>query len=485
MSFHKLLLIFFYFIKNFIKYSYCLQTLTAFSLEIGILDTTSALKPKKIARLNTILNNSALTADQNPEVIADKLNISEYDPILLSVLATVRSELPKRKGKWKTIQLLPSKEAKACAQSIPMMFKQSQTNSPYTFVILPSPYSNWREGSISNQLSYILDKNFNEPNIITFNGYLSPAFLRNSCQFIPWDILSLSKDLHLRIRKYLNEEQHSSEHTGLIGVSGGGSLTIAMLAQASDFSRTHNTQNTFGLGGMSFSPILHGRAILHNLDIRHAQSTINPTWGLSTRDLRNLSHFLYIFILPKQDQVMHLYDKNPTEFRQRVFNEFTVSYLRDTLKALRYHPSDINGEINYYNVYINTSFLNDTSINKLADRTQTTWNADNVTAFSSINHNFSAIISDHSSINTSFDQAISLQNMLPLIDKPLFIYSAQDDPIIFFPDESNPLFHSSLEVLETAKNHPHIIAFNPKYGSHAGILLDPIFEELVTTFFQP
>ena len=475
MSFRKLLLIFFY----------CLQTLTAFSLEIGILDTTSALKPEKTARLNTVLNNSALTADQDPEVIAEKLNISEYDPILLSVLATVRSELPKRQGKWKTIQLLPSREAKTCAQSIPIMFKKSQTNSPYTFVILPSPYSNWREGSISNQLSYILGKNFNDPNIITFNGYLSPAFLRNSCQSIPWDILSLSKDLHLRIKKYLNEEQLSSEHTGLIGVSGGGSLTIALLAQASDFSRTHNTQNTFGLGGMSLSPILHGRAILHNLDIRHAQSTINPTWGLSTGDLKNLWQYLHIFILPKQEQVIYLYNKNPTEFRQRVFNEFTVSYLRDTLKALRYHPSDINGEVNYYDVYINTDFLNDTNINTLADRTQTTWDVDNVTAFSSINHNFSARILDHSTINTSFDQTISLQNVMPLIDKPLFIYSAQDDPIIFFPDESNPLFYSSLEVLETAKTHPYIMVFNPKYGSHAGILLDPVFEELVTTFFQP
>ena len=478
MWFCKIFQVFFCLIKLFIKYGFCLLIHTASSLEVETPDEYFSLPSTKAARLNTLLQNSVLTANQNPEAIAAALDINEYDPLLLSVLAIVNSELPKHRIKRKTFQLPPSKEAKACKKPISITFRQSQTNNPYTFIIFPAPYTILREGSFINQLSDILDKNFNFPNIIVFNGYLSSAFLKNSCQSIPWDFISLATDLHLRLKKYLNENNLSPEHTGIIGASGGGSLVLALLAQAS---------NIFGLGGMSLSPFLHARAILYNLDLRHSQSIINPTWGLSTGDLKNLWYFLNIFTLPKQEQVMYLYNKNPREFKQRVFNEFTVSYLRDTLKGLRYHPSDINGEMNYYDVFINTDFLQDNDINESIKTTTMTGISNNIDDFSSVNQNFSSTqqVPNHSSINAAFDQAISLQNVLPLIDKPLFIYSAQDDPIIFPPDESNPLFRSSLEILETAKNNSHIMVFNPPYGSHVGILLDPIFEELITTFFKP
>ena len=492
MLFHKSFLIFIYLIKNLIRCSFCLIIFTAFSLEIGFNSEHSSTTPKKIIQLNEVLENSALTAHRDPEAIAKRLDIPEYDPMLLAVLATVQSELPKRQGKWKTIQLPPSEEAKTCSQSISVILRQSPTNSPYTFIILPSPYASWKDGSSTNQLSHILDQNFNFPNILAFNGYLSPHFLRKSCESIPWNIVSISKDLHLRLRQYLNENNLSPEHTGLIGVSGGGSLAIAMLAEASGFSKKYDVKNTFELGGMSFSPFLHGRAILNNLDTRHAQSTINPNWGLSTGDLKNLWYFLNVFTLSKQEQVLYLYNKNPREFRQRVFNEFTVSYLRDTLKALRYHPSDINGEVNHYDVYINTGFFQDMNTNKLAKNVTTRKASINIPVFSSMNYtsdvtipdSFHTVTYNRSVINNAFDQATSLQKLLPLIEQPLFIYSAKDDLIISFPNETDSLFNFSTEVLESAKNHPRIMVFNPSYGSHIGILLDPIFEELVTTFFE-
>lgn len=207
--------------------------------------------------VENVLEKSVFSTETAPESLAEG-EITTYDPMLVTVVASVKSRLPARDtSRWIQVKLPPSDAVRnrICPHPFKVFARHSNTNNPYTFVILPGAYSEWETGSFHNQTVAAVDKYFNDPTVISFSGYLSSDFLEGACVQVPWDKRIIAKDLYSRLGIYLNKIQAKSEHTGIIGFSGGGGLSIHILGVDAQSSRLHNGQRFFGLGGAVFSPI--------------------------------------------------------------------------------------------------------------------------------------------------------------------------------------------------------------------------------------
>ena len=241
--------------------------------------------------LEEVLESSSFNKPYVSQLIIEN-TIVPYNPVLISVLAPTKSRIPEIQGeKWTPIPLAPTEHSTVCKQPLTAYLKPSATNSPYTFIILPGFFSDFKNGAFLNQTIHILNKQFNNPRIIAFDGYLSPPFLKVSCQTIVWDIHSIAEDIYSRLRQFLlKEDNFSSDHTGVIGFSGGGTVAISMLGQDSLWNKEKTQPKIFNLGGIGFSPILHIRTTFHTLDEQHRNSK-NPQAALSTKEIANISRF--------------------------------------------------------------------------------------------------------------------------------------------------------------------------------------------------
>ena len=413
------------------------------------------------ARIQTVLDQSLF--NEKPQALVEG-HITTYDPTLITVVASLYSRSPERDDKQFIQKDLPSTglpKDSPCPYEMRAFVKKSQNKSPYTFVILPGAYATWKRGSFNNQTIAILNEKFEDPNIISFAGYLSPAFLEDTCNKIPWNAEAIALDIRERLKPVLQSLKADPQKTGLIGYSGGAGLILPMLAEDTKEAghQAEQSPRLFGLGGMSFSPTLHGLSIFHNLD--ESVKAISHEKALTSLDWSQLvfmaKAFLEDLALDWQD-IVDLYEDGPENYRERFFNEFTYMDLRGTLEAVDSDPEDVNGEFGYYNAYVNTGFRND-----LNQRTRVS-------------------IQTQQELSTLYDSTVSAQPILKQIDRPLLIYFSQDDPVLASYDNSGQPAGVTA-VLDSARQNPNIMVFNPEYGAHTGCFLDPIFEDLIHTFF--
>ena len=295
---------------------------------------------------------------------------------------------------------------------------------------------------------------------------MSPGFLEGTCQEIPWDGSTIAKDFYSRLRVYLSEIQAQPEYTGVIGFSGGGGLAIGILGTDAQFSKSNQGQRFFGLGGAVFSPTLHGRTIFENLDasikdIDHSRvlTTVGAEW-------KEVSHIWFLAkALAVNDwgldwrDVIDLYEGDVQNFWERSLNEFTHVDLKDTLTAVGFDIDKVEDEFGYYNAYIKTGL----GRNVLNGRPS---------------------LMTKEFLDKAYDKLQDPNPFLDSIDRPLLIYFSQDDPILSSYDSSGQP-QAITEILERAEKNPNIMVFNPKYGAHIGVFLDPVFDDLIyNTFIQ-
>ncbi|MDE0518244.1 MAG: hypothetical protein OXH36_01615 [Bdellovibrionales bacterium] len=427
-------------------------------------DTWEASSRK--AFIKSVLEGSVFNTDSPPTGLAEG-KIATYDPMLVTITASVKSRLPGRDdSQWTEVELPPSltdpDSSLICPNPFKALIRHTTTSNPYTFVILPGAYS-WGI-SFNNQTIAALDKKFDNPTIIIFTGYLSPVFLEGTCKEIPWNGAAIAKDFYLRLRVYLSEIKAQPEYTGVIGFSGGGGLAIGILGTDAQSSKINNGENCFGLGGAVFSPTLHGRTIFENLDtsikgIAHSRvlTTVGPEWA-------EASHVWFLakamiandWGLDWRD-VINLYESGVQNFWERSLNEFTYVDLKDTLTAVGFDIDQIKGEFGYYNTYINTGLRN--TLKGIPSRMMTK-------AF----------------LDKSYDTLQDANSFLDSVDRPLLIYFSQDDPILSSYDASGQP-QAITEILEQAEKNPNITVFNPRYGAHIGAFLDPVFDDLIHSVF--
>ena len=323
----------------------------------GLADSQDTWKANnRRALIKAALKESVFNTDSAPKNLAEG-GITDYDPMLVTITASVKSRLPSRgDSQWTQIDLPPSDPASSriCPNPFKAFIKHTTTSSPYTFVILPGAYSLGK--SFNNQTIVALDKRFDNPTIIFFTGYLSPGFLEGTCQEIPWDGSTIAKDFYLRLRVYLSEIQAQPEYTGIIGFSGGGGLAIGILGTDAQSSQLNNGQRFFGLGGAVFSPTLHGRTIFENLDmsvkdIDHSRAL--TTVGFEWEEAGHIWFLAQAMIandlgLDWRD-VIDLYKGDIQNFWERSLNEFTQVDLKDTLTAVGFDIDKVEGEFGYRN----------------------------------------------------------------------------------------------------------------------------------------
>ena len=418
-------------------------------------------------RIYKVLEGSIFNGNTPPESLGNG-EITTYDPMMLSIVSSMYSRQPVREdSRYEQVLLPPGPHSEVCPYAMKAFVKHSTTYSPYTFVILPGAYATWKRGSFNNQTIDVLNKQFNDPNIVSFSGYLSPAFLEETCSKIPWDTASIARDMYARLSIYLKEIHTNFPSTGIIGYSGGGGLAALMLAEDA-MAVQEGLQRIFGLGGAAFSPTLHGRTIFNNLDnsvrnIHHNRSLIPglPTSGPEIGHLLSLTGLAISGFSLDWTDIVNLYESDPKDFLERSRNEFTESDLRGTLAAVGFDENMVNGHLSYYNAYINTGFARDmypsVSNGTIDARTSQT-------------------------LGILYDNVTDIRPLLDKIDRQFVIAFSQDDPVLSSWDDSGQP-QVITEILEQAETNPHILVFNPRYGAHIGYFLDPIFEELIGTIF--
>ena len=407
--------------------------------------------------------------------------ITTYDPMLIAVASSMHSRLPNRDNdRYWHINLPPLPDSKVCPNRMKAYVKLSRTDSPYTFVILPGAYATWKRGSFNNQTIAALNKRFNDPSIISFDGYLSFNFLEGTCNKIPWDAMSIAEDMYSRLKIYLDALQVDSRFTGIVGYSGGGGLAPFILAEDA-LSAQNGEQRFFELGGAVFSPTLHGRVIFNNLDESVKGIPHNSVLTVLDSNIRTLPGQLSFFAnailndgsLNWRD-VVSFYEDDPQMFLERSRNQFVFSDLADTLEAVGVNENMVRGDFGYYSAYINTGFRN--------DRYPTIECPNHVRCSQTPDGKIIPYINSQQ-MGFLYDQETDIRPVLEKIDRPLFIYFSQDDPALSSWDASGQP-QTITEILDHAKSNPHIVVFNPQYGGHIGNFLDPIFDELLYTVFS-
>ncbi len=420
-------------------------------------ELSAQLTESKRVQIESLLAQNVFADEQSLQEWQNTAGgITPYHPALFTALAALSSTLPNRdESKWIPVEMPPHKEFSHTPYNITAMFKKSESGSAHTYIILPGAFTPWKRASYVNQIADILNRNFQDPNIIAFPGFLHPDFLKNSYKIIPWNIPAMAEDIYFRIRKLLTDEGARPEGTGIIGVSLGGSFALMMMAYDAKYARANNKEIIFNLGGISVSPPLHARLNYEQLDKQHEMSRINPSHGLTTLDLRNIYNIARykLFQQQKAENLLPYFKSKENEFIDRVFNEFTVVNLKNLLSAVG--QSGVR-EKSYYNVFINKGFRESTK--------QTAEGED---------------------ILTRFDRVFDQKHFLRSVERPFLLSVAQDDHVIFPRNKNDTQPEVITDILNTARENPNIIVHNPKYGAHVSVgLLDPNFEKTVSSFFK-
>jgi|GEM_PF-1445922 len=387
---------------------------------------------------------------------------SSYDPLLVTIGSSLSSRHPRRADDWRKLELPAGAENPSCKGALQAHFRRSTTSNQRTFVVLPGSHAGFTRGGFVNQTAAALDKIFNQPNIIAFSGFQSPDFLKGRCFEMLWNPLALGGDLYRRIEMLAEKEAIPMQQAGVIGFSGGATIAIGILAEDSESLRLGRRKSLlFPQGTIAFSPILHGRHTFELLDREHKKSRIHPEEGLLTwkrlgtllkvllplagPSLENRLNRKYADPLAETKALAAVQAENIEEFKDRVYNEFTVGFLRKSMKATGISASLIKEKLSYREAYFELGFKQDD---------------ENI-----------------------FDQQTDITKAFKQIQAPTLIYFSQDDPILSAaPGESQP--KTIRDILDFGKAQPHIKVFNPPFGGHTGAVLDPIFQDLLGIFFK-
>lgn len=388
-----------------------------------------------------------------------------YDPLLLSVLIPLYTQRPDlghvRFREYKlpppTFDIRGSRPPNQlqCPGSTSAYVRYTSPNAP-TFVILSGSFSEWKSGKHLNLVIHEILSLNSDANIITFDGFLSSTFLLSSCQTLPWPSSRFSVDLYNRLALLLAHLDINTQAVGLIGFSGGGRIALEMMALASE---PHREDHLFGLGALAVNPVLHERLTFATIDRKYRRTS--PALS----DIRNLfsvlPHILAHLIPFSKDTIIHglvsLYQNNPHDFHQRVWNEFIDVDLKHALRAVHLPPSTDKG------LSWNASGR--------AWNYQQAWK-----------HITGLKVPPGASPCYAFEP---LQEKLVLIKEKTLITLTGDD--LFISDRASKAREDSclFDVMASIEHNPHLHLYNPSYGSHGGLFIDPLFSKIFElTFFK-
>ena len=475
--------------------------------------------------VETILEDSMFNyplPSLSSDFFSDLIGIStDYDPVLFSILSALSAMTTEvqdivKKKEWLSVKLPPNKYSVTCPNEIEVLFKPGKSDSSYTYVIMAGAYTPipWVKGDHINHMVDVLNKGFQEPNIIVFPGVFTRKFLEDSCISIPWDKLSMAKDFYFRIRKFLESISANSNHTGLVGVSLGGAFTVMMMSYDAEAVREESSETVFGLGGFSISPPLHATTTFLNLDNRY-DTSINQTDSLTGINIKNfipkIFNYIWYDFLNEAKDIVAYFQSDRERFIDNVNNEFIVVNLKNILLSIDPDKKINLEEISYYKTFIEEAFIN--SMNAKPDRLKKLLSSININSPNlfklsdgrwSLSYQSYNTICDKPtdciiklcnqfqhdlfpcpfSIEKLYDKTLDMEAFLLSLETPLFLFTSNDDSVLYPQDEQGYPPAVITDILESADQNENIIIFRPNYGGHCGIFLDPNFEELLVNFFK-
>lgn len=380
------------------------------------------------SELNFLLGQSVFSKPVPPENLVVGF---AYDPVLLSVAASLHSRQPARNwARWKQVRLPPGRRF-TCAGPITALMRSSRRAGQPSFVILPGSFAAAKRGSFVNETVAALDKAFGDPNIIAFPGYLTVEFLRGACDQFPWNSLALADDLYERIGLAFADLLEAGD-AGVVGFSGGGVLALRLLAD--DAGRLSSSRK-FNRGGLIVSPILDAEKTFSKLDAQFDRRTLDARLTLTSADWGNVRSILsYI-----RGGIGRVFARDPKQFYARFFNQFRadLEVARDAVGQSR------SG--GYRQTFV---------VDGLGEG------------------------QDRPGLDAEFRSVSDLSQSLSKIDRHLLIIFAEDDPVLAYPTSAEPSA-STQAFLATAELNPAVAVYDLKFGAHCGLLLDPIFYELI------
>lgn len=375
-----------------------------------------------------------------------------YDPHLISVMASLESRQHSQSHRYppqdKTFEMPSQGIDPLCSGPIKAYVRRSKTaphssaSSP-TFVILPGSFSEQATGGHVNKIVDILDEHSTDYHLISTDGILTPKFIQHSCSGIPWNQKLMAQDFYHRLQTLIIRLGQDVTNTALVGTSGGGSLGAAMLSYASE-----QPTPLFQRGALLISPVISSTVAFDNIDTKVSQTHHRRV----LEDPLYFSHLLIRFLWQRKITIhaldmLTVYQRNPKDFIDRFYNQFSYIHLKQTIKAAKLTSDNSRHLQSYQHIFTH-----------LAPQA-----------------------SGESDPKQAFNQANNMEQILAHISTKTLITFSLDDPLLSDAQKPQSVIRS---MFESASTNPHLHLYTPPYGSHIGAFLDPALPSLISFAFN-
>jgi hypothetical protein len=314
----------------------------------------------------------------------------------------------------------------------------------------------------------MLRKEYHEPHLIVFAGFLTPEFLALRARRPAVTTRESAQDLYVRLRAALPGWKASGRipldaTIGLVGFSGGANLVISLLAE----DARHGGQPLFDGGGIAFSPVLDLPTSYRVLD--------------GAKALLDARHFPPGRALTKpifpDFIVSYLQGYRPSS--PRAFLALTAANARSSLSARR---RDVLGR--FYREFQAVDLVTTSeAIYPEALSLRAAARAAGAEGRLDYDEYYHQIVYRALHREGRFEAAYRLQDELALLGRsPLYLVAAQDDPVLSKIDLELSGVETEVParnkgVLKFAQQLPNVRVFNPQRGAHMGFFLDSSYLE--------
>ncbi len=408
-----------------------------------------------------------------------------YSPSIATISAGIESRLYDRGGpaSWQRASLawpggggplgLPY-----YTRPVPAHVRWGSAGQKRVFLIFGSSYSTWKRGTWTNKTVELLRKEYHEPHLVVFAGFLTPEFLALRARHPALTTRESAQDLYLRLQEAVADWKKSGRipadaRIGLIGFSGGANLVISLLAQ----DARHGGPPLFDQGGMAFSPVL---------DLPTSYGVLD-----GAKALLDAKHFPPGRALTKPifPDFVVAYLQGFRTSTPKAFLQLTAAEAPDSLSARR---RDVIGR--FYREFQAVDLVTTSeAIYPEALSFREAARAARAEGRLSYDEYYHQIVFRGLHPKDNLEAAAySLRDELAVIGRsPLYLVSPQDDPVLSKIDfelsgltAEGPARNKT--VLAFAQNQPNVRVFNPKQGAHMGYFLDSSYlKEAFRGFFFP
>ncbi len=391
-----------------------------------------------------------------------------YHPASWTIGARFATKKPTRtNADWKEVKL-PFKKldginfSKLYKNDVPAHLRLSK-KSDQLVIIFSGSSSDFSGGAWVNQTVHYIDtvaksKGVREvPNILAFDGYFTPKSLSAKPKLPPLTTDLLAKDLFIRITHYAKKFMPKVKDWGVVGFSGGATISVTFTRAASVAHEILETPNPLQrLGTVSFSPVIDGRISMVNID-RGADLAVNEGGIGKRHGFRNRASWMYFW---SPETALKLVDnKNDLDWYQAMlYNNFVSHVLYDVVEAFPEFKWNWDLQTDSERTALEGSRFSHFFLDYAFKKHQEAF-----------------------SLEEDFDEYSSFVNIIHEIKTDIYmVFSLDDMMLLRHPDDADS---DSIDVVkeraDTVNQMENVHLFLPERGGHLGYLVDGSWQKKV------